>query len=76
MGDELAEVIAEFERASVRSRQIAARFDLDDTKTNPWEGNISMRWTLLLMIQEFARHAGHGDVLREQLDKSLRQPDW
>jgi hypothetical protein len=30
-----------------------------------------MRWTLLAMIEEFARHAGHGDILREQID----QPD-
>lgn len=31
-----------------------------------------MRWTLLVMIQEFARHAGHGDILREQIDEPLR----
>jgi ribose 5-phosphate isomerase RpiB len=28
------------------------------------------RWTLLAMIEEFARHAGHGDILREQIDKA------
>ena len=61
-------VIAEFERASRLSRTIAARFDLDDTKVNPVEGELSMRWTLLAMIEEFARHAGHGDILREQID--------
>ncbi|WP_194815415.1 DinB family protein [Nocardia sp. XZ_19_385] len=66
--ESLAAVIAEFERASRRSREIASRFDLDDTKTNPREGTVSMRWTLLAMIQEFARHAGHGDILREQID--------
>ncbi|MFC9663926.1 DinB family protein [Nocardia sp. NPDC127606] len=65
-----ADVIAEFERASNRSREIAARFDLDDTKHNPREGTISMRWTLLAMIEEFARHAGHGDILREQIDQT------
>jgi hypothetical protein len=27
-----------------------------------------MRWTLLTFIQEFARHAGHGGILREQID--------
>ncbi|WP_174189822.1 DinB family protein [Nocardia barduliensis] len=72
----LTDVIAEFERASRRSREIASRFDLDDTKHNPREGNVSMRWTLLAMIQEFARHAGHGDILREQIDQpSPRQPN-
>jgi hypothetical protein len=32
----------------------ADRFDLDDTKDSPREGTVSMRWTLLLMLQEFA----------------------
>ncbi|MFI1234396.1 DinB family protein [Nocardia salmonicida] len=66
--ESLDDVIAEFERASARSRVIAARFDLDETKDNPREGTVSMRWTLLAMIEEFARHAGHGDILREQID--------
>ena len=62
------DVIAEFERAGCRSRVIAAGFDLDAVKDNPREGTVSMRWTLVLMIQELARHAGHGDILREQID--------
>lgn len=66
--ESLEDVIAEFERASQQSREIAARFDLDATKSRPHEGNVSMRWTLLLLIQEFARHAGHGDIIREQID--------
>ncbi|MGI5218411.1 DinB family protein [Nocardia sp. CA-290969] len=70
------EVIAEFERASERSRDIASRFDLDETKDNPREGTVSMRWTLLAMIEEFARHAGHGDILREQIDRPIpREPN-
>jgi uncharacterized damage-inducible protein DinB len=74
--ESLADVIAEFERASQRSRVIASRFDLDDTKDNPREGTVSMRWTLLAMIEEFARHAGHGDILREQIDQPTpRQPN-
>ena len=28
----------------------------------------SMRWVLVHMIEETARHAGHADILREQLD--------
>lgn len=68
--ESLTDVITEFERASQRSREIASRFDLDDTRDFPDEGIVSMRWTLLAMIEEFARHAGHGDILREQIDKS------
>ena len=66
----LADVIAEFERASRRSRAIASGFDLDETREIPSEGTVSMRWTLLAMVQEFARHAGHGDILREQISAS------
>ncbi|MEH3138799.1 MAG: DinB family protein [Mycobacterium kyogaense] len=73
--ESLEDVIAEFQRASQKSREIAAGFNLDDTKDNPREGAVSMRWTLLAMIQEFARHAGHGDILREQIDRpTLRNP--
>lgn len=69
--ESVADVIAEFERASQRSREIASQFELDDTMDNPREGVVSMRWTLVLMIQELARHAGHGDILREQIDKPV-----
>ncbi|WP_029113803.1 DinB family protein [Mycobacterium sp. URHB0044] len=67
--ESVEDVIAEFERASQRSREIASRFELDDTIDVPGRGCVSMRWTLLFMAQEFARHAGHGDILREQIDK-------
>lgn len=63
----LADVIAEFERASERSRTLAARFDLDHTTTHPVLGEVNLRFIYLLLIEDFARHAGHGDILREQL---------
>ncbi|WP_092808166.1 DinB family protein [Rhodococcus globerulus] len=69
--ESLADVIAEFERASQRSREIVSRFGLDDNVDNPREGKVSMRWTLLAMTQEFARHAGHADILREQIEKPI-----
>jgi Protein of unknown function (DUF664) len=63
----LAEVIAEFERASQRSRVIAADYDLDDIRTHPRIGDVSLRFIYLLLIEDFARHAGHGDILHEQI---------
>ena len=78
VGDDesLTDVIAEFERASQRSRAIASRFHLDDTEDNPRGGKVSMRWTLFAMIEEFARHAGQGDILREQIDNAtFRHPN-
>jgi Protein of unknown function (DUF664) len=63
----LADVIAEFQRASERSRVIAADFDLDDTTTHPDLGDVNLRFIYLLIMEDFARHAGHGDILREQI---------
>jgi hypothetical protein len=30
-----------------------------------------MRWVLVHMIEETARHAGHADILREQIDGAV-----
>ncbi|GHF04484.1 DinB family protein [Streptomyces morookaense] len=68
----VADVIAEFERASNRARTIAADIDLNATRGHPAFGTVSLRWIYLLMIQEFARHAGHSDILREQTDAARR----
>jgi hypothetical protein len=65
----VADVIAEFERASERSRAIAAGFDLDDTMTHPDLGEVNLRFVYLLIMEDFARHAGHGDILREQITR-------
>lgn len=70
--ESIASVIAEFEHASNRARMITADVNLDATRWHPDLGTISLRWIYLLMIQEFARHAGHGDILREQTDGTRR----
>ena len=31
-------------------------------------GAISMRWILVHMIEEYARHIGHADLLRQVID--------
>ncbi|MFI8132187.1 DUF664 domain-containing protein [Streptomyces diastaticus] len=31
-------------------------------------GQVSLRWILVHMIEETARHAGHADILRELTD--------
>ncbi|MDJ0386103.1 DinB family protein [Streptomyces sp. G-G2] len=43
-------------------------FPLPDQPWFPKEGRVSMRWLLLHLIEEDARHAGHADVVRESLD--------
>ena len=34
------------------------------------EGHFSLRWILLHMIEEYARHNGHADLIRESIDGS------
>jgi hypothetical protein len=34
----------------------------------------SVRWVLLHLIQETARHAGHADIIRESIDGATALP--
>ncbi|GAA1657000.1 DinB family protein [Actinoplanes couchii] len=63
-----ADVLAEYAQACAESRRIAAGFALDDTVPHPRLGRVSLRWIHVHMIEEMARHTGHADILREQLD--------
>jgi uncharacterized damage-inducible protein DinB len=57
----------EFERECARSREILATRTLDDTFVRRRE-TISIRWLLAHLIEEYARHNGHADLLREVID--------
>ncbi|MFE3196172.1 DinB family protein [Nocardia sp. NPDC059240] len=64
----VADVIAEFDRGSERARLIAADYTLDETRTHSRLGEVSLRFIYLFLIEDFARHAGHADILREQIE--------
>ncbi len=38
-----------------------------------WRGPISLRWVLVHMVEEYARHLGHADLLRERIDGAVGQ---
>ena len=40
---------------------------------HPQLGEVSLRWILVHMIEETARHAGHADILRELTDGEYRR---
>lgn len=51
------------------SREILAAHDLDDTaRPLDWSDVVDLRWVVLRMITEYARHCGHADLLREGID--------
>lgn len=64
----VADLLAEYDLACEESRRIAAGYRLDDTARHRRLGEVSLRWIYVHMIEEMARHAGHADVLREQID--------
>lgn len=59
-------------RTCERSREaVATEGSLDDLSVGirPRTGHrVNLRWILLHMIEETARHAGHADLLREAID--------
>jgi hypothetical protein len=65
---DVEEAFATWRAECQRSREILAGVEsLDDT----FEGcdeRISVRWLLVHMVEEYARHNGHADLLREQVD--------
>jgi hypothetical protein len=66
--DTVASAVADLRRAIARSKELAAGRDLDTEIVHDVIGTVSLRWIYLHMIEEVARHAGHADILREQLD--------
>ncbi|HEV7900013.1 MAG TPA: DinB family protein [Planosporangium sp.] len=63
-------LIVEYDRACEVSRQVVADFGLDHVVAHPHPqlGQVSLRWVIVHVIEETARHAGHADILREQTD--------
>ncbi|RYV50620.1 DUF664 domain-containing protein [Pengzhenrongella frigida] len=50
------------------AREVAARHELTDTAVTRHGEVVSLRWILLHMIEEYAQHIGHADLLREAID--------
>ncbi|MFI0968092.1 DinB family protein [Streptomyces sp. NPDC021080] len=44
---------------------------LDVEGDDVWRGKVSLRWVLIHMIEEYARHNGHADLLRERIDGAI-----
>jgi uncharacterized damage-inducible protein DinB len=63
-----AGIVAFYGRARAASDAAVAEIDLAETGTS-WSGDkVSMRWVLIHMVEETARHAGHMDIVRELID--------
>lgn len=58
-----------YEREIQAAREAVARMSLDDVVPFPWDGpDRDLRWIYIHMIEEYARHNGHADLIRESID--------
>ncbi|MEV4258248.1 DinB family protein [Spirillospora sp. NPDC049652] len=79
----LAGVLADYERAAERTDRVVGGIDdlgypVPIPKGVPWfpqdADAWSVRWVLLHLIHETARHAGHADIVRESIDGATAFP--
>jgi uncharacterized damage-inducible protein DinB len=63
-----ADVLAFYDRARRASDQVIGDLDVEDTGTAWYGASVTLRWVLIHMIEETARHAGHVDIVRELID--------
>ena len=68
--DDTPEVILALHQDEViRARAIAAgAASFDDIAADPRAKGRSLRWIMIHMIEEYARHLGHADIMREEID--------
>jgi hypothetical protein len=69
-GDTLATIVADYVEECANSRRAVVDADLDDSARG--EGmDFTLRYAILHMIEETARHCGHLDLLREATDGAV-----
>ena len=73
-GDTADEIFAAYREECDVSRKIVAAADLEEHARSSFiEGSFvaadyTLRWIMVHMVEETARHAGHADILREMID--------
>jgi uncharacterized damage-inducible protein DinB len=72
-GVPLKQLLDDYWRQCARSNEIVAAHQLDETGRHPdfRSSQASLRWMLIHMVEEVGRHAGHLDIIREQLDGTV-----
>jgi Protein of unknown function (DUF664) len=67
--DTLAEAVAVLRSEIDRARQIAAATSFDASAMGQRDGRpVNLRWVMVHLLEEYARHCGHADLLREAID--------
>ncbi|MGH8876984.1 MAG: DUF664 domain-containing protein [Stackebrandtia sp.] len=68
--EQVADAFEQFRITCDLSRESAAEIEDLDWRTNPSPRGhaISLRWIYVHMIEEYARHNGHADLIRQRID--------
>jgi uncharacterized damage-inducible protein DinB len=67
--DTLDDLVASYRDTWRRVDEVVAAASLDETcRRRDGHGGVNLRWILLHLLEETARHAGHADILRELID--------
>jgi len=72
--DDEPDELRELWRATVqRSDRLLSGLEVDRPSALPrgQVGHVSVRWVLIHLIEEYARHAGHADLIREAIDGTV-----
>jgi uncharacterized damage-inducible protein DinB len=67
----IAEAWAAWREEVAFAEEFTKRTDLSATGKDDWRGTVSLRWVLVHMVEEYARHNGHADLLRERIDGAI-----
>lgn len=61
------------EEVDFADRFVAEAPTLEVTGTDHWRGTITLRWVMVHLVEEYARHNGHADLLRQVIDGDCRR---
>jgi uncharacterized damage-inducible protein DinB len=66
-----ADILAFYQRARAASDQVISEGDLDQVGTTMFGDKVSLRWVVIHILEDTARHAGHIDIMRELIDGTV-----
>jgi uncharacterized damage-inducible protein DinB len=82
-GETIDDVFARYDRIAEQTEKTVAEigdlaYEIPIDHSVPWNpadlDHWTLRWVLLHLIQETARHAGHADIIRESIDGATAYP--
>jgi uncharacterized damage-inducible protein DinB len=81
-GETIEDIFTVYDAVAAETEKTVMSLDLDHPvpvdHSVPWNptdvDNWSLRWVLLHLIQETARHTGHADIIRETVDGGTAYP--